>query len=96
MYFPPPRSSYEDANTLPLEVDGGVETFTQAFKYLGSLVTSNLDDSAEARGRPQFHFGHGLARDLTNAGVDIANVTWHQAAAPESEQNCVATINSTI
>ena len=29
--------------------------------------------------RPQFNFGHGLARDLTNAGVDIA--TWHQAAA---------------
>ena len=51
MYFPPPRSSYEDANTLPLEVDGGVVTFTQAFKYLGSLVTSNLDDSAEVDAR---------------------------------------------
>ena len=51
MYFPPPRSSYEDANTLPLEVDGGAVTFTQAFKYLGSLVTSNLDDSAEVDAR---------------------------------------------
>jgi hypothetical protein len=47
MFFPPPRCLYEDANTLPLEVDGGLVTFTRAFKYLGSLVTSNLDDSAE-------------------------------------------------
>ena len=51
MYFPPPRSSYEDANTLPLEVDGGLVTFTRAFKYLGSIISSNLDDSAEVDSR---------------------------------------------
>ncbi len=54
MYFSPPRSSYEDANTLPLKVDGGVVTFTQAFKYFGSLVTSNLVDSAEVDDRIRF------------------------------------------
>ncbi len=31
----------------PLKVDGGVVPFTQAFEHLGSLVTNNLDDSAE-------------------------------------------------
>ncbi len=50
-YFPQPRSSYEDANTLPFEVDGGAVTFSQAFKYLGNLVTSNLDYSAEEDAR---------------------------------------------
>ena len=42
--FSAPKGSYEDANTLPLEVDGGVVTLTQAFKYLWSLVTRNLAD----------------------------------------------------
>ncbi len=51
MYFPPPRSSSEDASTLPIKVDGGAVTFTQSFKYLESLVTSNLDDSAEVDAR---------------------------------------------
>ncbi len=36
-------------------------------------------DHPRPRGRLQFHFGHGLPRDLINAGVDIA--TKHQEAA---------------
>ncbi len=36
-------------------------------------------DHPRPRGRPHFHFGHGLARDPSHASVDIA--TWHQAAA---------------
>ncbi len=51
VYFPPPRSSYEDAKTLPLEFDVGVVTFTHSYKYLGSLATSNLDYSAEVDAR---------------------------------------------
>ena len=51
MYFPPPRTSYQDANTLPLEIDGGVVTFTQSFKYLGSLLSSNMDDTADVEAR---------------------------------------------
>ncbi len=47
MYFPPPKSMYEEANTFPLEVDGGLVTFTKAFKHLCSLVSNSLDDSAE-------------------------------------------------
>ena len=30
MYFPPPQQLYQDANTLPLEIDGGCVTFTQS------------------------------------------------------------------
>lgn len=51
MYFPPPQQLYQDANTLPLEIDGGCVTFTQSFKYLGSVLTSDLDDSTEVEAR---------------------------------------------
>jgi len=51
MYFPPAQSPYQDANTLPLDVDGGIVTFTQTFKYLGSLLTSDLCDSIEVDAR---------------------------------------------
>lgn len=73
MYFPSPRSAYQEANTSPLDVDGGLVSFTQEFKYLGSIVTSNLDDTAEVEARvksaaaafaslrPQF-FGSKLVR----------------------------------
>ena len=49
------------------------------FESLPRKLLTSWVDHPRPRGRPQFHFGHGLARDLTNAGVDIA--TWHQAAA---------------
>lgn len=49
------------------------------FERLPRKLLTSWVDHPRPRGRPQFHFGHGLARDLTNAGVDIA--TWHQAAA---------------
>ena len=42
------------------------------------LLTSWVDHP-RPRGRPQFHYGHGLARDLKGEGVDVA--TWHLAAA---------------
>ncbi len=49
------------------------------FERLPRKLLTSWVDHPRPRGRPsQFHFGHGLARDLTNAGVDTA--TWHQAA----------------
>ncbi len=51
MYFPHPKSLYQDTNTLPLEVDGGLTALAKAFKYLGSLVSISLDDSAEVDAR---------------------------------------------
>ena len=48
---PPPFQLCQDANTLQLEIDGGCVTFTQSFKYLGSILTSDLDDSTEVEAR---------------------------------------------
>ena len=47
----PPKQLYQDANTLPLEIDGGCVTFTQSFKYLDSILTSDLKDSTEVEAR---------------------------------------------
>jgi len=51
MYFPAPGLKYEDADTSPLQIDGGEVPFTLKFKLLGSILAYNLkdDDEIEAR-----------------------------------------------
>ena len=47
MYFPPPKSAYDQADTTQLNIDGGHVHFTKQFKYLGSILSSNLKDDDE-------------------------------------------------
>ena len=42
MFFPAPGACYEDADTSNVAVDNGYYTFTKKFKYLGSIITSDL------------------------------------------------------
>jgi hypothetical protein len=51
MYFPPPKSAYDQADTTPLNIDGGHVHFTKRFKYLGSILSSNLKDDDEIDAR---------------------------------------------
>lgn len=51
MYFPAPGLKYEDADTSPLQIDGGEVPFTQKFKLLGSMLAYNLKDDAEIDSR---------------------------------------------
>ena len=51
MYFPPPRCAYGDADTSVLKLEDGEIPFTQKFKYLGSLITSDLKEDAEIDSR---------------------------------------------
>ena len=44
MYFPLPKSAYDQADTTPLKIDGGHVHFTKRFKYLGSILYSNMKD----------------------------------------------------
>ncbi len=53
------------------------------FERLPWKLLTSWVDHPRPRGRPKFHFRDGIARDLTNAGVDIA--TWHLAAANRTE-----------
>ena len=47
MYFPAPGEDYDDADTSPLEVDGGQVPFTRRFTYLGSVVASSLSSEPD-------------------------------------------------
>lgn len=51
LYVPPADQSYHDADTSPFEADGGYITFCKEFKYLGSLITWDLNDSVDVRKR---------------------------------------------
>ena len=42
MFFPAPGKKYEDADTSNVQVDNGYYTFTKKFKYLGSIITTDL------------------------------------------------------
>ena len=47
MYFPAPGLKYEDADTSPLQIDGGEVPFTLKFKLLGCIIAYNLKDDYE-------------------------------------------------
>ena len=49
VYFPPAGNIASDADVAPLPVDDhrGIVTFTDRFRYLGSILTSSLTDEAE-------------------------------------------------
>ena len=51
MYFPRPGALYEDEDTSDLFVDGGNIPFVRRFKYLGSIISSNLRDDSEIDAR---------------------------------------------
>ena len=42
MFLPAPGNKYEDGDTSNVSVDNGYDTFTKKFKYLGSIITSDL------------------------------------------------------
>eukprot|EP00978_Attheya_sp_CCMP212_P031731 scaffold120942_cov30-Attheya_sp.AAC.1 len=47
MYFPAFRGTYQDKNTENITVGDGFVSFTKTFKYLGSLITSELNDAVD-------------------------------------------------
>ena len=49
VFFPSARDTRiaDPANTADIEVDGGGVSFTDHFKYLGSIIASDLSDSTE-------------------------------------------------
>jgi len=49
VYFPPPGVLPTDDDISPLRVDDhrGIVTFTDRFRYLGSILSSSLTDDAE-------------------------------------------------
>ena len=51
MFFPRPRKAYDDADTSDLHVEGGSIPFVKKFKYLGSIVSSDLKDDLELDAR---------------------------------------------
>jgi hypothetical protein len=79
MFFPPPRRSYSEVNTLRLDVlDGtgnaiGFIDFTTTFKYLGSIVHHSLTSDADVDKRirsASTAFG-ALKNILTNKDIDL-------------------------
>ena len=53
--------------------------YRMSFDRLPRRLLTAWVDHPRPRGRPQFHYGHGLARDLKNTGLDVSS--WHQVAA---------------
>ena len=49
------------------------------FNRLPRKLLSSWVDHPRPRGRPQAHYGHGLARDLKKVGLNTS--TWHEMAA---------------
>eukprot|EP00978_Attheya_sp_CCMP212_P032226 scaffold124663_cov50-Attheya_sp.AAC.1 len=47
MYFPAFSGTYQDENTENITVGDGFVSFTKTFKYLGSLITSELNDAVD-------------------------------------------------
>jgi len=51
MFFPRPRTAYEDAGTSDLYVDGGNIPFVKKFMCLGSIISSDLKDDLKIDAR---------------------------------------------
>ena len=51
MYFPAFSGTYQDENTGNIAVGDGFVSFTKNFKYLGSLITSELNDAVDVEAR---------------------------------------------
>ena len=68
MFFPPAGTSYENADTSNVPVDGGYYTFCKRFKYLGSIITCDLqaDDDVKTRIRCAAH-AFNLMRNVFTA-----------------------------
>eukprot|EP00978_Attheya_sp_CCMP212_P005079 scaffold11223_cov57-Attheya_sp.AAC.4 len=47
MHFPAFEGKYQEANTENIDVGDGHVSFTKIFKYLGSLITSKLNDAMD-------------------------------------------------
>jgi hypothetical protein len=64
MYFPAFNEKYQDENTENISVGDGFVSFTKEFKYLGSLITSELDDAVDVDARiAQANKAMGALRD---------------------------------
>ena len=51
MYIPPADGNYDDADTSPLQVDGGLIPFTKHFTYLGSKISFDTSCVADVNTR---------------------------------------------
>jgi hypothetical protein len=51
MYFPAFTGKYQESNTENIEVGDGYVPFTKTFKYLGSLITSKLNNAMDVEAR---------------------------------------------
>ena len=65
VYFPPAGTIASDADVAPLPVDDhrGIVTFTDRFRYLGSILTSSLTDEVDVGAR------------IASAGAALAQLT---------------------
>ena len=51
MYIPGPRQKYEDGNTSNFNVQDGFVSFTEKFKYLGSIIHYSITPDADIESR---------------------------------------------
>eukprot|EP00978_Attheya_sp_CCMP212_P037242 scaffold174172_cov56-Attheya_sp.AAC.1 len=64
MYFPAFSETYQDKNTENITVGDGFVSFTKTLKYLGSLITSELNDAVDVEARiAQANKAMGALRD---------------------------------
>eukprot|EP00978_Attheya_sp_CCMP212_P027760 scaffold93832_cov47-Attheya_sp.AAC.1 len=64
MYFPAFEKKYQESNTENIDVGDGYVSFTKKFKYLGSLITSELNDAMDVDTRiSQANKAMGALRD---------------------------------
>eukprot|EP00957_Ditylum_brightwellii_P091923 6999077-Ditylum_brightwellii.AAC.1 len=49
--FTAPGKTYKEYDTTPVNVDEGYITYTTQFKYLGSILSWNLDDRPDLENR---------------------------------------------
>eukprot|EP00978_Attheya_sp_CCMP212_P021093 scaffold61228_cov46-Attheya_sp.AAC.1 len=64
MYFPAFEKKYQESNTDNIDIGDGYVSFTKFFKYLGSLITSKLNDAMDVDARiSQANKAMGALRD---------------------------------
>jgi hypothetical protein len=64
MHVPAFTGKYQESNTEKVEVGDGYVSFTKTFKYLGSLITGELNDTMDVEARIfQANKAMGLLRE---------------------------------
>ena len=94
MYFPPPGTTYKDADTSPLLINTGDDIgkipFNRTFKLLGSTLADNLKDSTEVELRIKsaqgafsaIHKQFFSAKGIKNSHKKTAKLTAYEGLIP--------------